>query len=105
MPYKDPDTRRTYDRVYKRQEREANASATHPTPRLSPEFEEVRLGAAVDILAVLAEQIRLLREAEDKPHETAKVIGYLCSVALRAIETVQVSERVTAIEHVLRSRR
>jgi hypothetical protein len=65
-----------------------------------------RLRTAADVLALLAEQVRAVRDdPEAGTLERARCIGYLAGVALKAIEAGDLAARVEAVEAVLKGRR
>jgi hypothetical protein len=104
MPYKDPETRRSYQREYKRGAR-ADASNPASTPRLTLLPGDFRLKTAEDLLALLEEQVEAVRTAEGVgPLERARCVGYLVGVSLRAIEAGQLAARLEALERVLGGR-
>ncbi len=102
MPYKDAESRRAYDREYKRTARAGGG----PTPGQTVVPMPFRLKTAADVLALLAEQVRAVRDApEAGTLERARCVGYLAGVALKAIEAGDLAARVEAVEAVLKARR
>ncbi len=102
MPYRDPDKRRGYDREYKRTARAGGG----PTPGQTVVPMPFRLKTAADVLALLAEQVRAVRDdPEAGTLERARCVGYLAGVALKAIEAGDLAARVEAVEAVLKGRR
>jgi hypothetical protein len=102
MPYKDPETRRDYQRDYKRMQR-AGSSQT-PGQTLVPLA--FRLKTAWDVLALLEEQLNAVREEPDAGTlEKARTVGYLAGISLKAVEVADLSGRVEALEQVLKGRR
>jgi hypothetical protein len=102
MPYKDPERQRTYQRDYRRLRRAGEATM----PRLVALPPTFRLKTAADVLALLSEQILAVREdGESTALERARVIGYLGSVALKAIEAGDLAARLEAIEMALKMRK
>ena len=102
MPYKDPETRRDYQREYKRMQR-AGSSQT-PGQTLVPL--PFRLKTAYDVLTLIEEQVNAVREEpEAGTLEKARTIGYLAGIALKAVEVADLSGRVEALEQVLRRRK
>jgi hypothetical protein len=100
MPFADPERSRTYQRDYKRTQREGltNGGQT-PVP------EAFRLATAADVIDLLAEQVEAVRgDAEAGTLEKARTIGYLAGIALRAIEAGNLAARVEALEAVLKQR-
>jgi len=99
MPYKNPEKKRDYQREYKRLQRGALTPAQVSIPL------EFKLKTAQDILELLAEQIcAVKRDPEAGTLEKARTIGYLASIALRAVETAELEARVEAIERMLENR-
>ena len=102
MPYKDPEKQRDYQREYKRLQR-AGSSQT-PGQTLVPL--PFRLKTAQDVLALIEEQVNAVREEpEAGTLEKARAVGYLAGIALKAVEVVDLSGRVEALEQVLRKRK
>ena len=101
MPTKDADKRKAYDRDRKRLKRAK--SALSPTLlELPAEYREAK---ATDILAVLAEQLVLLREDRDiGTIERAKAVASMASVALKALESANVAGRLEELEQILKRR-
>jgi CII-binding regulator of phage lambda lysogenization HflD len=97
MPYKNPEKKRDYQREYKRLQRLTPAQVSIPL--------EFKLKTAQDILELLAEQIcAVKRDPEAGTLEKARTIGYLASIALRAVETAELEVRVEEIERMLENR-
>jgi hypothetical protein len=102
MPYADQDTAREYQRDYRRMQRAGDCTIPS-TARLPAEF---RLRRAADVIALLEEQIDAVRaETEAGTLEKARCIGYLASVALKAIEAGDVAVRLEALESALKMRK
>jgi hypothetical protein len=102
MSYKDPEQRRAYHRDYKRLRRAGDCQT--PGQTLLPA--EFRLRTAQDVLELLAEQIVAVRlDQAVATAERARTVGYLCSIALRAVETADMAERIDAIERALKQRK
>lgn len=102
MPFRDPERRREYQRERAQLRRagriEAPAKAVLPEP--------IRVQTARDVLALLAEQINLLRsDLSLGTVERARTLGALAGVALRAVETADLEARLAALESVLELRR
>ncbi len=103
MPFKDPDAQRAAQREWARRHRSGdNRTRRTVEPLLPAEF---RVRTAADILELLSAQIEELRRAKLDRVAKARTIGYLCSVALRAVETAGLEARVEAIERTLGTRR
>src|SRR5690242_19638323 len=59
-----------------------------------------------DVLAVIGEQVNAVRaDVLAEPHERARTLGMLCSVALRCIEAKDLDQRLEAVSRVLKLRR
>jgi hypothetical protein len=102
MPYRDPEQRRAYDRDYKRTARTGGG----PTPGQTRVPIPFRLKTAADVLALLEEQVGAVRaDTALATVERARTIGYLASVALKAIEAGDLAARVEAVEAVLKARK
>ena len=102
MPYKDPETRRDYQRDYKRMQR-AGSGQTPGQTLLPPSF---RLKTAQDVLALIEEQVNAVREEPDAGTlEKARCTGYLAGIALKAVEVADMSARLEAVEQVLKRRK
>ncbi len=58
------------------------------------------------MLALLEEQVNAIRnEPEAGTLEKARAVGYLASIALKAVEVADLSARVEAVERVLKRRK
>ena len=102
MPYRDPETRRAYDRDYKRTARAGGG----PTPGQTLVPLPFRLKTAADVLKLLEEQVAAVRDdPETGTLERARCVGYLVGVALKAIEAGDLAARLEAVESVLKARR
>jgi hypothetical protein len=67
---------------------------------------EFRLRTAYDILVLLGDQVCAVREDESLGVlERARCIGFLASVALRAVEAADMTARVEAIEAAMKVRK
>jgi CII-binding regulator of phage lambda lysogenization HflD len=97
MPYKNPEKRRDYQREYKRLQRLTPAQVSIPL--------EFKLKTAQDILRLLSSEISAVKEDQEAGTlEKARVIGYLASIALRAVETSELEARVEALERIFEAR-
>lgn len=105
MPYKDRKKRKDYDRERKRIARAAGAKQEPRPSPVAPVPLTFKLTSAQEILEVLAQQARILAGSSDPSSVIgrAKVIGFLCSVALRAIEVGGLEARLDALEAQLRA--
>ena len=102
MPYKDPQKRRDYQREYRRTRRAGDASTTPCTTPIPTAF---RLATAADVLELIEEQVgEVRRDVLASKVERARCIGYLASIALKAIEAGNVAARVEELERVLKRR-
>jgi hypothetical protein len=102
MSYKDPQQQRTYQREYKRLRRAGDCQ----TPGQTQIPADFRLHTAQDVLELLSEQVAAVRADNDvSTTERARTVGYLCAIALRAVETADMAERIDAIERALKQRK
>lgn len=102
MPYRSPEDRRAYHRDYKRLRR----AGIGQTPSQTPLPAEFRLRKATDIIGLMEEQVALVRQdGLLSTTERARCLGFLATVALRAIESGDMAARLEAIEAVLKRRR
>jgi hypothetical protein len=102
VPYADLDRQRAYKRDWMRLRRAGECGTPGGTVLPLP----VRLEAATDVLDLLGEEIAAVRADQDAGTlEKARVVGYLSSIALRAVEVADVTARVEALEGVLKRRR
>ena len=75
-----------------------------PLLRVLPS-EPVPLDSPADVLALLTEQVNVVRaDALADPTERARTIGFLASLALRAMEAREITARLEAVERVLKLR-
>jgi hypothetical protein len=102
MPFSDPDRARNYQREYRRTRRAGDTSTTPGTTPIPLPF---RLKTAADVLDLLEEHIRAIRAEQDAGTlEKARCVGYLASIALKAIETGNLAARIEMLETVLKQR-
>jgi hypothetical protein len=102
MAYADPEKQRAYQRDYQRLRR----GGVCQTPGQTQVPSEFRIRTARDVLNLLAEQIDAVRaEEEAGTLEKARCIGYLGGIALKAVEIADLSDRVEAMEKVLKKRK
>jgi hypothetical protein len=102
MPYADPEKARRYQREYRRIRRGGDRCTTPSTTPLPTEF---RLRTAADVLALLEEQVGAVRaDPKAEALEKARAVGYLASVALRAIEAGNLTARIEMLEAILKQR-
>jgi hypothetical protein len=102
MAYADPEKRRAYQRDYQRLRR-GGVCQTPGQTRIPSEF---RIKTARDVLNLLAEQIQAVRDdVKSGTLEKARCIGYLGGIALKAVEISDLSDRVEAVEKVLKQRK
>ena len=75
-----------------------------PLLRIVP-AEPIPLDHPADVLALLAEQVNVVRsDARAEPTERARTLGFLASLALRAMESRDLTARLEAVERVLKLR-
>jgi hypothetical protein len=68
--------------------------------------EPVPLDTPADVVAVIAEQVNVVRaDPFADPTEKARTLGMLSSVALRAMEAKDMAARLEAVERVLKLRK
>jgi hypothetical protein len=102
MPYRDQRKARDYQREYRRTRRNGDGCTTPCTTQIPLPF---RLKTAADVLALLEEQVSLVRaDVEAGALEKARVIGYLAGVSLKAIEAGNLAARIEMLEAVLKQR-
>ena len=102
MPYSDPEKKKEYAKNYRRLRRAGDSSSTPVHPAIPI---ETRLQTAADVLRVLEEQTGLVRaDAELGTTDRARTIGFLASVALRAIDAGNLAARIEQLEMVLKAR-
>jgi hypothetical protein len=79
--------------------------ARPPVLRLVPP-EPCAFDAPADVLAVIAEAVNAVRgDVYADPAESARTLGFLSSVALRAMEARDITARLEAVERVLLRRK
>lgn len=100
MPYRDPERRRAAQREWARRKRAAAGEGQTSRPRLiDPEAGDGHLlDSAARVLAVLAEQVALVRSADVDVLARARVVGYIAGLGLRAVELVDHEARIAALE-------
>jgi len=94
MPYKDPEKRRAYQREYKRAQHRGGRRTRCQTS-IPVKF---RIRTARHVLDLLEEQINVVRDVDTDAVVKARCIGYLAVTALKAIETVDLAERLEKVE-------
>jgi hypothetical protein len=101
VPFTDPERRRAYQREYRRLRRAGRAETPARVELPAP----LRIRTAVEVLGLIEEQVNAVRRDPDlKSLERARCIGALAGVALRAVETGQLEQRLAALEAVLKAR-
>ena len=102
MPYKSPDKQRQAKAESARRTRAAKrGTCVEPTIPVT-----VRLQTARDVLALIEDELANVRgDGRLKSAERARTVGYLASIALRAVEQADLAARVESIERALRRRR
>jgi hypothetical protein len=102
MPYADLDRARDYQREYRRIRRAGDDCTTPGTSLVPLPF---RLQTAADVLTMLEDQATaVVDDADASALEKARVVGFLCGVALKAIESGSMAARVEALEAALKLR-
>lgn len=103
MPFRDSDRARQYQREYRRLRRGGTGCTTPSTTQIPTEF---RLKTAADVLALLQEQVNVVRaDVEAGSLEKARTVGFLAGVALKAIEAGNLAARIESLEAVLKTRK
>jgi hypothetical protein len=75
-----------------------------PVLRVVPP-EPVAIDQPADVLALLEEQVNAVRaDPVGEPSEKARTLGFLASLALRAMEARDLTARLEAVERVLKLR-
>jgi hypothetical protein len=75
-----------------------------PLLRIVP-AEPVPLDSPADVLALLTEQVNAVRsDVYADPTDKARTLGFLASLALRAMESRDITARLEAVERVLKLR-
>src|SRR5687767_6333773 len=75
-----------------------------PLLRVVP-AEPISLDHPADVLALIEEQVNVVRsDARAEPTERARTLGFLASLAMRAMESRDLSARLEAVERVLKLR-
>jgi len=101
MPFADADRAKDFQRQYRREQRVA-AGCTSACTTLPI---EQRLQTAQDVIDLLQQQVAAVRaDRKAGTLEKARAIGYLASIALRAIDAGNMAARVEALEAVLKHR-
>lgn len=102
MSYANAEQQRSYQREYKRLKR-AGSCQTPGQSQLPAEF---RLRTAEDVLDLLAEQVEMIRQDKEvATTERARAIGYLCGIALRAVEVADLADRLESMERAFKERK
>ena len=92
MPYADPEKNRSYQREYQRRRR---AGIVKPSVNTLTDTDII---TAQRIRDMIGEQMAIVRNAEADPFVKARCIAYLAAVALRAVETADLEQRITDLE-------
>lgn len=102
MPFKDTTTARLYQREYQRLRR----AGLCQTPRNTQLALEFRVRTASDVIRLVEKQLLAVRDdLALGTCERARTVGYLASLALRAIEAGDLTARLEAVEAALQGRR
>jgi hypothetical protein len=105
MPYKDPEMKRAYNREYKRMLRGSQTQCqTLQTLKV-----EYKLKNAKDVLELLERAINevenLRCESNSEVLSKARTIGFLAGYLLKAIESVDLEQRISSLEEILKIRK
>jgi len=102
MPYKDPETQKSYQREWQRQRRAGRPTRSQVLPG---RFKVLRVSAPEEIrtahtlLNILGGQIRAVLETDEGDvFMRARTAGYLISIGLRAVEVADLESRVAELE-------
>lgn len=101
MPYVDPEKARRAKRESARRRRAAASGGEgSPSNRGAILLNlPARIQTAADILAILSEAVADIRaERHRDAFERGRAVGYLCGIALRAVEAADLLARVERIE-------
>jgi hypothetical protein len=108
MGYKDPEKRKAYHREYQRVKRQKETQDKTPVKLFQETHSDFRVRTARDVLGLVEQTINKVVSLEsDNMNETlaqAKAIGYLAGIALKAVETADIEDRVIALEDILKMR-
>ena len=100
MPYKDPEKQKEYQREWQRMKKAGEYNK--PTIRtLNPEDIQTAKG----LLELLSQTIADVQSTESDTLIKARLIGYLISIGLKAVETAGLESRLSSLEEVLKGRR
>ena len=94
MPYVDPEKNRIYQREYQRRRR---AGIVKPSVNTLTDADIINAAAIRDMIG---EQMTIVRTTEADPFVKARCIAYLAAVALRAVETADLEQRITELEKI-----
>lgn len=95
MPYKDPGDKKNYQREYMRQKR-AGQGKGDKTKGKTLDPEDIK--TAQGLRDTLADTIAEVKATEADPFVRARCIGYLVGIALKAVETADLEERIRQLE-------
>ena len=85
--------------------RRVQSLEARPPLRLVPP-EPLPLATPADVVALIEEQVNAMRaDPMADPSEKARTLGFLSSVALRAMEAKDLAARLEAVERVLKLRK
>jgi len=93
MPYKDPEKQKEYQREWQRMKK-AGESGKPSIRTLNPE--EIR--TAQGLRDLLSEVISEVRETNGDTFIKARLVGYLVSIGIKAVETADHEERLSNLE-------
>ncbi len=100
MPYKDPERQREFQRSWQREKRAGEVKQT-PSRTLNPEDIQTAKG----LLGLLSQTIADVQSTGADTLIKARLIGYLVSIGLKAVETAGLESRLSSLEEVLKARR
>lgn len=101
MPYRNPEDRREYDRRRRDAKRGVRAPGVNPdAPQPSPAaVEPVALSGPGDIVRLLAEEMGRVRAGGCQA--TARTMGFLASVALKALEVADLARQIADLREAM----
>ena len=101
MPYKDPEQQREYQRQWSRMKRAGESSKPNLKRRtLNP----AEILTAQGIRDMLAEVLNEVMEWEGDTLQRARCVGYVAGIAIKAVETADLEQRITELEQAVEGR-
>lgn len=100
MPYKDPEKQAAYQREWQRQRR-AGEVKHNPSRTLNPQDIQTAKG----LLELLTETMVEVKDHKGDTLIKARLIGYLVSIGLKAVETAELESRLIELEELISGKR